>query len=99
MLTDAMEAQGEAQIEKLFECLGTVKEVVESCSGDVLKEDTGPFLQHILLTYDLPCSLQLCRILSNDTSSDNAHRIKTMAERALMIDSENQEANEFMREA
>jgi hypothetical protein len=44
MLSDAMEARGEAQVEKLFECLGTVKEVVESCSGDVLKEDTGPFL-------------------------------------------------------
>ena len=99
-LSHAMISKGENQVEKLFECLGVIKVIVES---DILTDQAGDnsadFLKHILLTYDLPCSLKLCKILLKDDSSENSHRIKNMAQRALIIDPENPEAAQYLKQA
>ena len=95
-----MLAKGENQVEKLFECLGVIKVIVESdIMSDQAGDQSGDFLKHILLTYDLPCSLKLCQILMKDNSSENSHRIKSMAQRALIIDPENPEAAQYLRQA
>ncbi len=85
-------------MEKLFECLGVIKVIVESdILADKAHDSSLDFLRHILFTYDLPCTLKLCQILSTDTSSENSHRIKALAERALIIDPENPDAIEYLR--
>ncbi len=81
-------------MKQMFECLGIVKTIVES---DIFSQaNDQDFLRHLLLTYDLPSSLEICKLLMNDQSAENSQRIKLMAERALTIDPENPEAKRFL---
>jgi len=47
-------------VERYFEILGMLKAVIESPHFDIHADSS--FLQHLLIDYDIPSSLKICKI-------------------------------------
>ena len=51
------------------------------------------YLQQIILTFDMPCTIKLARIMFN---AGNYDQVYELAERILAVDPKNQEAKDYI---
>ena len=75
-------------------CLGLVKKVIDADGLELFTNKRKDEMRRMLLTYDLPCSLALTRILFDSGSYDQSF---DMAERVLAIEPQNELAKEVIR--
>jgi hypothetical protein len=65
-----------------------VKAVIELLD---VHEDQA-YLQHLLRTYDVPSSLQLCKLYQEEGDLDH---VQSLLDRIMIIDPSNQEAQQY----
>ena len=84
----------EQAVEEYFLCLGMVKKIIESDLFNYERDKVD--FQQLLVTYDLPCSLRMCKILSSHQVFD---KVLPLAQRVLSIDPSNREAQAYLKRA